>query len=233
MLSPGWYRFRRPASLDVQDWLWCIGDVVVSGGRGTESGIFVIEVIASSEMRPGAPYIMLMVGLEYARGKARGWSVPAFSQLMEIAAHQKQPGHSGWNDEEASLHPNSEGSYATVGGRGLQTERCVSMCKTINSTPHVARDTVSFLDQHDIEVIAWPAMSPDMNLIEHVCDQISIWVWDMDRSPFNPAESVHQAVCQAWRAVRARRVRTQVERMRAIPAARGGPWHTSCYPENI
>ena len=49
-----------------------------------------------------------------------------------------------------------------------------------NAPPHTAHDMAAFLDQQDVEVMDWPAPCPDMNLIEHVCDQISVWIRDMD-----------------------------------------------------
>ena len=40
---------------------------------------------------------------------------------------------------------------------------------------HTARDTAAFLDQ-DVEVMDWPARSPDMIPIEHVWDQMSVYL---------------------------------------------------------
>ena len=37
-----------------------------------------------------------------------------------------------------------------------------------NAPPHTTRDTAAFSDQQDVEVMDWPARSPDMNPIEHV-----------------------------------------------------------------
>ena len=86
----------------------------------------------------------------------------------------------------------------------------------------------TILGQHDVEVIGRPAMSPDMNPIEHVWDQMSIWNRDMVRP--NLAK-LQQAVRQVWRAVRTRNVITLVEsmprRVEAALAARGE--HTRCY----
>ena len=94
-----------------------------------------------------------------------------------------------------------------------------------NAPLHTARDTAAFLDQQNVEVMDWPARSPDMNPIEHVWDQMSVWIRDMDDPPSTVAE-LNNAVRQAWAAVQPGRLRTLVEsmprRVRALLAARGG-----------
>ena len=94
-----------------------------------------------------------------------------------------------------------------------------------NAPPHTARDTAAFLDQQGVEVMDWPAQSLDMNPMEHIWDQMPVWIWDMDDPPSTVAE-LNNAVCQAWVAVQPGRVRTLVEsmprRVRALLAARGG-----------
>ena len=52
-----------------------------------------------------------------------------------------------------------------------------------NAPPHTAHDTAASLEQHDVEVMDWPARSLDMNPIEHVWDQMAIWIRDMDNPP--------------------------------------------------
>ena len=91
-----------------------------------------------------------------------------------------------------------------------------------NAPPHTAHDTAAFMDQQNVEVMDWPARSPDMNPIEHVWDEMSVWIRDMDAT----VVELNNAVRQAWAAVRPGRVRTLVEsmplRVRALLVARGG-----------
>ena len=100
-----------------------------------------------------------MVGLVCARGKARACIQP-------IAACQSrfgvQSGHPGWDDEQASLNPDSEGSDATIGkGVGWERDRwggdgggggCWGFVQD-NAPPNIACDTVAFLDHYDVKVM--------------------------------------------------------------------------------
>ena len=99
-----------------------------------------------------------------------------------------------------------------------------------NARPHTGRGTAAFLDQQDVEVMDLPAWSPDMNPIEHVWDQMSVWIRDMD-NPTSTVAELNNAVCQAWPAVRPGRVRTLVEsmprRVRALLVARGEHTHST------
>ena len=79
-----------------------------------------------------------------------------------------------------------------------------------NAPPHTARDTAAFFDQQDVEVMDWQARSPNMNPIEHVWDQMSVWIRDLDDPQSTVAER-NNAVRQTWAAVRPGRVRTLVE----------------------
>ena len=41
-----------------------------------------------------------------------------------------------------------------------------------HARPHRARVVTEFLEGHGIERMEWPARSPDLNQIEHVCDMM-------------------------------------------------------------
>ena len=41
-----------------------------------------------------------------------------------------------------------------------------------NARPHVARICRQFLNRNNVNVLAWPAVSSDMNLIEHIWDYL-------------------------------------------------------------
>ena len=41
-----------------------------------------------------------------------------------------------------------------------------------NARPHVARICLQFLNRNNVNVLPWPAVSPDMNLIENIWDYL-------------------------------------------------------------
>ena len=41
-----------------------------------------------------------------------------------------------------------------------------------NARSHVARICRQFLHRNNVNVLPWPAVSPDMNPIEHICDYL-------------------------------------------------------------
>lgn len=94
-----------------------------------------------------------------------------------------------------------------------------------NATPHTGRVTRNFLEQEDVNVMDWPAKSPDMNPIEHVWDRMGVIIRDMDNPPTNLAQ-LRDAVVQAWAQIPmddiSHLVASMPNRVAALEAAHGG-----------
>ena len=94
-----------------------------------------------------------------------------------------------------------------------------------NARPHKARSVQHFLQQEAVQTIPWPAMSPDMNLLEHVWDFI-----DRKSNQRNPKcqtiDELRTAILQEWQQFpqeRLRRlVRSMTRRVTELQNKRGG-----------
>ena len=52
-----------------------------------------------------------------------------------------------------------------------------------NATPHAAQNTLNFSAGEEVEVMQWPARSPDLSPIEHIWDQMGRFIKHMDSPP--------------------------------------------------
>ena len=92
--------------------------------------------------------------------------MPASSLVMEIVARQS------WNGVQSTM---GRSELVVVYG-AMNRHRYIQILRGVfgrylvyvqdNAPPHTARGTATFLDQQDIEVVDWPARSPDMNPIK-------------------------------------------------------------------
>ena len=70
--------------------------------------------------------------------------------------------------------------------------QCQMVYQHDNTWPHMALATQAFLAQHNITTMDWPALSPDLNPIEHLWDEIQHMINQ------RPAPVVtQQQLCQA------------------------------------
>ena len=54
----------------------------------------------------------------------------------------------------------------------LQNHADVTLYQQDNARPHSTRLTTDFLGQNNVQVLPWPAFSPDLSPIEHLWDQL-------------------------------------------------------------
>ena len=91
--------------------------------------------------------------------------------------------------------------------------------------PHTARLTMNFLAQNGINVLDWPAMSPDMSPIEHVWDDLKRRVYGHPHPPRTLRE-LRQAVVQEWNNIPQQLIDQKIlsmhRRVQALINARGG-----------
>uniref|UniRef100_A0A8D3ED23 Transposable element Tcb2 transposase n=1 Tax=Scophthalmus maximus TaxID=52904 RepID=A0A8D3ED23_SCOMX len=66
-----------------------------------------------------------------------------------------------------------------------------------NARPHVARICTHFLEAENIPVLAWPAYSPDMSPIEHVCDALDRRIGQHVPGPAN-IQQLRTAIEKEW-----------------------------------
>lgn len=94
-----------------------------------------------------------------------------------------------------------------------------------NARPHVARVVSQYLDHVGIQRLPWPALSPDLNPIEHVWDMLKRRVRSHTPAPI----SLHQlraVILQAWDDIPQDDIKSIIngypERLAAVTRARGG-----------
>ena len=81
-----------------------------------------------------------------------------------------------------------------------------------NATPHSARLTQNFLQNNGVNVLAWPANSPDLNPIEHLWDELGRRVRQRQPPPRNVAQ-LTAALQAEWNAIPQPTIRNLCESM--------------------
>ena len=95
---------------------------------------------------------------------------------------------------------------------------------TRHTRPHTAIVTANFLAQNNVNVLPWPALSPDMNPIEHIWDELGRRA--RTNHPINNLQDLTRTLQLEWQAfpyVLIRRyVNSMKRRMRACIVSNGG-----------
>lgn len=93
-----------------------------------------------------------------------------------------------------------------------------------NDPKHTAKKTKEFLHQKAINVLEWPAQSPDLNPIEHLWSILDRKIGDRS---FRKKEELKAAVEKAWTEIHPSETKKLVESMQsrliAVLQAKGGP----------
>ena len=66
-----------------------------------------------------------------------------------------------------------------------------------NARPHVARVCRQFLNRNNVNLLPWPAVSPDMNQIEHIWDYLGRKV--RARGNIHNLRDLENALIQEWK----------------------------------
>ena len=94
-----------------------------------------------------------------------------------------------------------------------------------NARPHTARATRDHLTNLGIPVLPWPAISPDLNPIEHMWDEVERRLRARPIPP-NNLRQLRVALTEEWQSIPRDRIRRLINSMRrrceAVVAANGG-----------
>ena len=69
-----------------------------------------------------------------------------------------------------------------------------------NARPHVARVVTDFLTQQNVNVLPWPAVSPDLSPIEHALDEMECRLRQLPNQPVTLAE-LSRAIVPIWNGI--------------------------------
>lgn len=94
-----------------------------------------------------------------------------------------------------------------------------------NARPHTARVVRTFLEENEIDVLPWPAQSPDLNPIEHLWDTLGRAILRQN-VVFNTREQLFDCLSAEWNAIAQDQIDNLIlsmpRRCRAVINNRGG-----------
>jgi hypothetical protein len=94
-----------------------------------------------------------------------------------------------------------------------------------NARCHTSRATAQFLGEVGIATLDWPALSPDLNPIEHLWDELKKKVRSRNPAP-SSVDELKLALIEEWEGIPQdsinKLIRSMRNRLRAVIRARGG-----------
>jgi DDE superfamily endonuclease len=94
-----------------------------------------------------------------------------------------------------------------------------------NARPHVANVVQTYLRNHQIQTLPWPACSPDLNPIEHLWDKLGRAIKTRPNPPMT-LEELEIALVEEWQRIPQedirRLIRSMPRRCNSVITARGG-----------
>ncbi len=82
-----------------------------------------------------------------------------------------------------------------------------------NARPHTARVTMDYLSLEGIDVMEWPARSPDLNPIEHTWDYLYRRISQREQRP-QTLQDLIQAIVLEWETLPQRLISSTIASMR-------------------
>ena len=82
-----------------------------------------------------------------------------------------------------------------------------------NARPHLAQSVTQFMQKNAITTLHWPAMSPDLNPIEHVRNILGRRIQKLD-PPVATLQELAQALHQEWQKLHQDRIKRLTGSMR-------------------
>ena len=93
-----------------------------------------------------------------------------------------------------------------------------------NDLKHTAKKTKEYLSQKQVNILEWPAQSPDLNPIKHLCAILDRKIGDRS---FRKKEELKRAVEKAWAEISQAETQKLLEsmksRLKEVILAKGGP----------
>ena len=95
----------------------------------------------------------------------------------------------------------------------LNTYPDITVSQQDNARPHTARVTREYMQHENVEVLPWPAYSPDLSPIEHMWDQLGRRLANRNPKPGNRQQLV-AALQEEWANIPQDSIRRLIRSMR-------------------